>query len=205
MRAKRARDGADTRFQGGSTGTAKAVTNRPINTGSARGSRRRAAQFLDALHTHYGPDLCFSAACVLELQKARGQARKPNRAKVADSERALDEFFASEAKPLEPFDALSHVGELKVLPGRPPRDGSGRRLWRVARIGRRKEGASETPKLQKRFRIPAALDAESRRVIEYANTEFARFEAGLRTEPIGPLERAAEDRLRRAAHVRVKG
>ena len=106
-------------------------TNRPTNKGRPRGARRQVAQndvaarrFLLALSDHYGPDLTFSAASVLNLRFAQSPVtRRPYTTRVADSERALGDFFASELR----------RGEFLVLSA--GRDGAGRSLWRVLLSG----------------------------------------------------------------------
>ena len=47
------------------------------------------------------------------------------------------------------------------------------------------------------FEISEGLDAESRRVVEYVNAQTARWNAGLREEPLKLIRLAAEERLRR--------
>jgi transcriptional regulator with XRE-family HTH domain len=47
------------------------------------------------------------------------------------------------------------------------------------------------------FDVPAGLDPESRRVVEYVNAEIRRWNSGARDEPIDLIVAAARDRLRR--------
>jgi hypothetical protein len=49
------------------------------------------------------------------------------------------------------------------------------------------------------FEIPDRLDPESVRVIEYVNSQIARWNAGRRTEPLDPILTAARERLRRSS------
>jgi hypothetical protein len=64
-----------------------------------------------------------------------------------------------------------------------------------AKVARRRE----TPL----FPVPAGLDGESRRMVEYVNGEIDRWNARERDEPIDVILEAAKERVRRGRRARI--
>jgi hypothetical protein len=132
QRAKRAREGADTRFRSdaerqriGSEGYRSCsplkATNRPAGEGDATPTSTEAALFgklLVALWEHYGSDLAFSAAAA--------RARPLRRIAFNSTEALLDELFARRSR--------HPIAGLAIMPA-DYRDGQGRRLWRLVETG----------------------------------------------------------------------